>query len=149
PHSLRFAPDGRTLYTVASEGEIVAHDLVTGQERRFGAAQGGSHLHVSADGKSLAGRGADGGVRIYHSAPRRLRQRLSDSSAYARAGLVPFALSPDGTTVALQDGASVRFIDVATGRDRGSSAGHTAAIAAVQFSPDARTLITSGADQVI
>jgi WD40 repeat protein len=149
PQSLRFAPDGRTLYTVGGEGEVVAHDLVTGQERRFGAAQPGSPLHVSADGKWLAARAADGGIRVYDTATGKIRQRLGDTSPMARINMATFALSPDGTAVAIQDAGGVRFLDVATGRDRASSAGHTAGVTGLQFTPDGRTLISTGADQVI
>jgi WD40 repeat protein len=148
-HSLRFAPDGRTLYTVGGEGEVVAHDLVTGEERRFGAAQAGSPIHVSADGKLLATRGGDGGVRVYDTATGRLRQRVGDASPIARVNMAPFALSPDGATLAMHDTLGVRFIDVATGRDRGSSAGHTVPVTGVQFTPDGRSLISIGSDQVI
>jgi WD40 repeat protein len=149
PQGVRFAPDGRTLYMVSGEGEIVAHDLVTGQERRFGAAQPGSPLLLSVDGKSLAVRAVTTGVRVYDAVTGRLRQRVHETGFTGRPVIGPFALSPDGATVAIHDGLTMHFADVATGRDRVFGSGHSAPISGLSFGPDGRTLISTGGDQVI
>lgn len=147
--TLRFAPNGGVLYIIGEDREIVARDLVTGRERRFGSSQFGSQIQVSADGKWLAVSVNSANINVYETASGKLRHRLGD---FARLGLMPnpsFALSPDGATIAIQGGRGVRLVDVATGRERAEAAGHTSPIAGLMFTPDGRTLISTAADQVI
>ena len=62
-------------------------------------------------------------------------------------GGVPHALSPDGRVLALgaADG-SVRLLDLQTGKLRVAAGRHDAAVSALRFTPDSRTLVTAGGD---
>lgn len=56
------------------------------------------------------------------------------------------ALSPDGKTLAWADGASLKLLDVPTGKERPISSGHTTAINEIVFSADGKTVLTRGID---
>lgn len=61
-------------------------------------------------------------------------------------GFGPFAVSPDGTTLAAGDGPAIRFLDLRTGHVAlgiGAAPGGTVQMA---FTPDGKTLVTSGED---
>ena len=59
-------------------------------------------------------------------------------------------VSPDGTVFALgsQEG-EVRLLDLRSGRVRSFAGGHDASVLRMRFTPDARTLVTTGADGVV
>jgi WD40 repeat protein len=148
PGAIVFAADSRTLYDVTWDGTVAAWDTATGREqRRFGLAQTGSHLRLSADGNLLAVRAADGGIRLYEPTTGRPWQRVNDLAGLTLMG--GFALAPDGATLAMIDRAgSLRYWDTATGRERNPTDGHTGAVTHLTFAPDSQTLVSMSAERV-
>jgi WD40 repeat protein len=146
PGGVAFAPDGRAVYAVTHDG-VAAWDVAAGREvRRFGSAMSASPLSLSADGKVLAVRAADG-VRVYEPATGRPRQRITDPSGLPLNNA--FALAPDGATLALIDrSGSLRFWNTATGRERTPSAGHSGPIMQMAFAPDGKTLTSASLEKV-
>ena len=55
-------------------------------------------------------------------------------------------LSPDGRTLAIDDGPDVLVVDASTGRVRRTLYGHHDDLVGVRFSTDGALLATSGAD---
>jgi WD40 repeat protein/beta-lactamase regulating signal transducer with metallopeptidase domain len=56
------------------------------------------------------------------------------------------ALSPDGASMAIGSGSRVIVVDVASGKQRFTLAGHTDTVNCVEFSPDGRSIATASND---
>src|SRR5262245_55654152 len=69
--------------------------------------------------------------------------------APAQAQNVNPATSPDGKTQAVAKGDTIKFIDVATGKELRAFKGHTGAVSALAFAPDGRRLASGGQDKTI
>jgi WD40 repeat protein len=146
--SPRFSPDGRTLF--AGVDDYSSRIFVQRFDARSGrplsepffvthSGNGNVSLMVMRDGRLITSR--DGGetvIRDGHTL--RALRRLS-------VGPSAVALSPDDRTLVAggHDG-SVRFVDVATGRERIGSERHDGAVMAADFSGDGRVAVTSGED---
>jgi WD40 repeat protein len=61
-------------------------------------------------------------------------------------GFGPFAVSPDGKTLAVADGPAIRFLDLRTGRITPGIGAEPGGTAGIGFTPDGKTLVTSGED---
>ena len=147
-YSMRFSPDGRTLFAVVSDfsGRSLAQrfDTLTGNplgEPRFIARTGKAvTLIVTSDGRRVV-TGFEGGPIAIRDA-RTLRPLRKFSL-----GAVAAALSPDDRTLLVGAGVgSVRFLDLVTGRARTASGRHDGAVEAAAFSADGRTAVTVGED---
>jgi WD40 repeat protein len=66
-HSLRFGPDGNTIYAGGADGQVNAADLTSGQKRApLGVHPGGVRsLAITPDGGILASGGEDGTIRLW------------------------------------------------------------------------------------
>lgn len=148
-----FSPDGKTVAGV-DRGRIRVWELKTGKERPpfGGTARLFTAVAFSPDGKTLAteARVLEGGFAL--GDPRTgTRVMLWDVATGTEVGVVEgyaggAAFSPNGKTVAAVSGATVRFIDVATGREHGGLGEHEKAVRAVAFSPDGKTVASASND---
>jgi WD40 repeat protein len=173
PMAVAFAPDGATLTTCSSQGEIKLWDVASAKERRT-LKQSGSVLGLAflpdrrtlatswyeafdKDSRTLTGtyRGTDvkgyrGGVRLWDVATGRGRGVLQRQPPR---GVMHIAPSPDGKMLAAvevwreNDGKDIRrgiaLWDVAAGKVRGDIPNLPNTIGAFAFAPDGKTLALS------
>jgi WD40 repeat protein len=147
-----FSPDGRLLLANDHEKNLNVWDTTTGKrlvvierELIFSAPIG-----LSADGKTVALLGSDGGLYVYETATGKETRRLAFCGEYVGvSGPVGYrgpALSPDGRTVAASTRASLRAWDVATGEVKGEVKGCWGPLA---FTADGKYLACADGDKAI
>ncbi|MET0207300.1 MAG: WD40 repeat domain-containing protein, partial [Thermoleophilaceae bacterium] len=114
---------------------------VEGGPLRVGRQASGARLSATADGR-----------RVFLTVPREDATYAIDSRRLRvlrryPVGGISGAVSPDGRLVALGSGAGgVRLLDSGSGRVRRLRGRHEASVEVVSFTPDGRTLLSSGAD---
>ena len=114
---------------------------VEGGPLRVGRQASGARLSATADGR-----------RVFLTVPREDATYAIDSRRLHvlrryPVGGISGAVSPDGRLVALGSGAGgVRLLDSGSGRVRRLRGRHEASVEVVSFTPDGRTLLSSGAD---
>jgi WD40 repeat protein len=149
---LAFAPDGRRLASVRSDGGIVIWNLRSRAPRQLGAGPNGtSTMAFDPTGRWLAAGGIDGEVELYdlHSGRRQSLPRL-----VGLAGSVAF--SPDGKTLAASSGdIAIALWDVGSRRrhylrspDTSISefSGLLSIVVPLAFAPDGLTLVSGQPD---
>ncbi len=107
---------------------------------------GGSAVAFAPDGKTLAGAGYDGAVRVWDAATGAVRHTLAGHGESAHG----VAFAPDGKTLATagEDGV-VRLWDPVTGRSLRELDGHRGKVWGVCFSPDGREVASAGGDKTL
>ena len=147
---LAFAPDGKTLASGSFDGSVKLWDVADGRERAGldGRGRRAYSLAFAPDGKSLTiGLGArvdgfKGLVVVWDLTQGREAVRIMAHASFANV-----AYAPDGRTLACGGGDRVvKLLDVRTGEERASLAGHEGFIASLAYSPDGRFLATGGQD---
>ncbi len=144
---LAAAPTSPWVALAADDG-VRLFDPSSGASRRMAAAEGTPmRMAFSPDGRSLAALNRHG-VWVWDVA----------TGAVRRVGAVPEGMlimepmgipwSPDGRLVASSVGRTVVVWDVASGR-RTALDGHTADLFALAFSPDGRSIASTGADRTV
>jgi WD40 repeat protein/DNA-binding SARP family transcriptional activator len=148
-YSVRFSPDGRTLFAVVGTGAfnhvmwIQRIDVASGRplesERLDARRQAFVNLMVTSDGRRLITTSSADDTVIRDAETLRPLRRLRVRAARA-------ALSPDDRTmlIAGRDG-SVRFLDLDTA-ELTLAGRHEAAVADATFTLDGRRAVTAGAD---
>ena len=149
-YSLRFSPDGRTLFAAMTTAWTQHDHPAVRSAQRPGARRGAvcqpppgvrdapCDARRPAPGDELRGR--------LHRDPR--RPHAAPADAVAGAAPTAAALSRDDDTLLLggRDG-SVRFLDLVGGRVLTASGRHGGAVVHASFSADGRTAVTAGADE--
>jgi len=149
---LAFAPDGRRLASVRSDGSLVVWSLESRAPRQLRAAPNGtSSIAFDPTGRWLAAGGIDGEVELYdlHSGRRQSLPRL-----VGPAGSVAF--SPDGKTLAASSGdtaivlwelGSLRRRDLrAPDTSIGEFSGLLSNVVPLVFAPNGFTLVSGQPD---
>ncbi|MVO90522.1 hypothetical protein GPA10_38680 [Streptomyces sp. p1417] len=143
-YRMTLTPDARTLAVAGlNDGTLRLSQVATGRVRHVLHTQSGfDELAFSPDGRTLATRIDDEGVRLWdvaHGKPRiTLTGRTKDVSE--------LVFSPDGKTLAAATENGVGLWDVGTGKLRTMLTGRYETADAMAFSPDGRTLATNGTD---
>jgi len=119
---LAFLPDGKGVLTASQDSILRLWDRDSGKEiRRFGKTPGDANAPGQAQ---MMGR-------------------------FYGVGSTSVALSPDGKTLAVTNGASIQLWEVATGKELPGLKGPQNGVFTITFSPDSKTLAGRGGDQVI
>jgi WD40 repeat protein/DNA-binding SARP family transcriptional activator len=150
--TVRFSPDGRTLFAVLAFVDQINHPGVSVRrfDARTGRALGGERfitrrvadvsLMLSGDGRRVVTTSTEGPATIFDARTLRPLKRLPFRAAGA-------ALSPDGRKLLIgrRDG-SVRFVDLVTGTSRTASGRHDGPVTRGSFSADGSIAVTAGED---
>ena len=143
--AMAFSPDGGRIAVADLEGNLRLLDLDSGKVRRAPRLAGfPAHLSYSPDGGLLAIGLAEGGTALRDGRSGQLvarpAHRFGDEGWWVR-------FSPDGRLLAVTSDHYTQLWDVATRRRIGSPLrGHEGVVFTSEFSPDGRTLATSGSD---
>lgn len=145
---LAFTPDGRTLAVGAEDHTVTLWDVTTGKELRPQGAHSVPPLAFAPDGQTLATASGEGTVRLWQTST---GKEVGLIKGY---GVYDLAFSPDGGTLALAGSRhdvpwyGLVLIETATGKERRLGE-HGAAVKAVLFTPDGKTLISGGVDKTV
>jgi RNA polymerase sigma factor (sigma-70 family) len=158
-----FSPDGKTLAAIIlqprSNGIIYLWDVATGKELHQiqSAGTGASTIAFSRDSKQLYSKGT--GVPTIHvwdlstgKEARQIGQAVQPAPGAVRgfpATSTALALAPDGKMLATGSNSTIRLVDVASGKDLFTLAGHQSGISSLHYAADSKTLMTRGADGTI
>jgi WD40 repeat protein/serine/threonine protein kinase len=149
-YSVTFSTDGKTL-ACGGRASVQVWDVASVQKIFDLPLEGVNNISVALtpDGKTLvaAGEGDEGKLHLIDIANRRLRKSIK---AHDRIWHV--AMSPDGLTVATCGSTrdpTVKLWNPVTGEARGTLIGHTSRSRGAAFSPDSRTLVSGGDNELI
>jgi RNA polymerase sigma factor (sigma-70 family) len=140
--------DGRTVVTAAHDHSLRFWDPATGRELRRRALPGADNFvtQLLPGGKTYLGRSADGVLRVYDLETGTELRTLRGDGGY------PFALSPDGKTLAAvtADSKPIRVLDGTTSKTLHTlDAGVGRWILGQSFTPDGRQLIAWSPDKQV
>ncbi len=147
---LAISADGQQL---VSASQVVRLWNLHGQSLKTlrGCTSGFRSLSLSPDGQTLADRGQDGTIHLWHlqSDDNHTPLRPAKTFHIAPIAISSLSFSPDGQTVATngEDG-SIFVWDVKTGQINQWS-GHDAPVWVVLFNPNGQTLASSSHDQTV
>jgi WD40 repeat protein len=159
--SVAFSADAKTI-AIGTVNSIVLRESTTGKEiRTITQTNGATGMVFAPGGALLAVRGRDHQVRLIDSETGKQVHLLTDSvtddswpPATIRIGMpnVPraeLAIAPDGKSLAVASGNSLRIWDTATGEEQPLTDGHRGPISNLGVSADGKRAFTRGADRMI
>jgi WD40 repeat protein len=155
--ALALSPNGKLLAVVPQadsggsrprpDGLVRVWDLA-GPKRELAMAASVGSLAFSPDGKLLATGVANHTVLLWDMELKQAGKALRHLGGYFAATL-PVAFSPDGKTLAVADGGTLRLYDSATGKAKAPVFGPPTWVFAAALSSDGKTLATAGQGGVI
>jgi RNA polymerase sigma factor (sigma-70 family) len=149
--SLCFSPDGSRLAVFLPAAEPKKHHVVCVWDVSSGKpaccidpeSAVTTPPAFSPDGRALALGHAGHGISVWELASGGQRCRLTTG---AHAALTRLAFAPDGKVVAAADRRTVRFWDLASGKELPSRTGHSLDLVSLAFAPDGRRLVSGSKD---
>jgi WD40 repeat protein len=161
--SVAFSADAKQI-AIGNFNSIVLREPTTGKEiRTITQANGVTGVVFAPRGTTLAVRGRDHQIRLIDSETGKQLHLLTESGAalgdnlpgtIIRIGIpnVPraeLAFAPDGKSLAVASGNTLRIWDTLTGKEQPLSGGHRGPITNLGVSADGKTALTRGADGMI
>jgi len=154
--SAAFSPDGRTIVSGSSNGNVIFWDVSTGKRLRtaeFRSSLTANSVAFSPDGTTALSGGQAGTLDLCDPATgRHLRTfkdstvpHLGDHQVSHRGHIHSVAFSPDGRTV-LSAADDIKLWDVATGSLIHTFGGRSGDVFSVAFSPDGRSALSGSAE---
>jgi WD40 repeat protein/predicted Ser/Thr protein kinase len=139
---LAFAPDGRTIASTGTDGDVKLSDIASGRDLLTLRGHTGSVNAVafSPDGRTLASASHDQTVRLWDTVSGRDLLTLRGHSHAIRG----VAFSPDGRTLAsASNDGTAKLWDSAANPEVLALRGHADFVACVTFGPDGRILASA------
>jgi WD40 repeat protein len=160
--SVAFSADAKTL-AIGNVNSIVLREPTTGKEiRSITQINGATGMVFAPKGATLAVRGRDHHVRLLDSETGKQLHMLDSGAgmgdnwpgATIRIGMpnVPraeLAFAPDGKSLAVASGNTLRIWDTATGKEQPLTDGHRGPVSNLGVSADGKHALTRGADRMI
>jgi WD40 repeat protein len=159
--AVAFSGDAKAL-AIGGFNWIVLREPTTGKEiRSITQTNGATGMVFAPKGTTLAVRGRDHQVRLIDSETGKQLHMLTDSvlddswpGATIRFGIpsvsrVELAFAPDGKSLAVASGCTLRIWDTSTGKEQPLTGGHRGPISNLGVSADSKRALTRGADGVI
>jgi len=141
--SVRFHPDGETLFSAGWDGLIIRWDLESGRQQQLyeGHSDSVNMLRLTQDGTRFFSAGSDGLVLFWDVESGEVLSRFEHEE-----GVLSVALSPDESQLLTAAGNRILLWDVASGDLLRTFSGHTAGVNEAIFHTDGRHLFSTSWD---
>jgi len=153
--ALVYSPDGGIIATAGHDRAVQLWDAGTGQSAKQLTGGGGNlnPIAFSPDGTIIAASSAEWGQHAGHSIQlwdAASGQPIGKLAGHTRrTNAVAVAFSPDGTTIATDDGEAARIWSIETRRPAAELTGHTSDVSSIVYSGDGTTVVTAGRDGTV
>jgi WD40 repeat protein len=139
--SLAFSRDGKTLFSGAESGPVNAWDVATGKEQASASdGERPTQLIVSPDDKLLICCSVDG-ITAWDTV--KLKERYWLEGGDRTTGFTAIAMTSDGKTLASGKLGTIKFWEVATGKELATSIKDRGLCRALQFSGDGKIVASA------